>query len=126
MKINPTELRIGNIVKYANESYNIVELYKNRITIEGIERQNYNICYSEISGFTITKEWLIKFGFKEILEEGNFELETTHFNMTHFNNEFFISFGKYSERDIINHIKFVHQLQNLFYSLTNKELFEPC
>lgn len=71
-------------------------------------------------GIPITKEWLFKFGFEVA--------ETTH-NYTMVINGFYLGINKngsvdmdYGEYKDIATVKYVHQLQNLIYALTNEEL----
>ena len=90
-------------------SYGIHEFDEGRIHLEPIK---------------LTEEWLLKFGFRYYQnayyapdEEEYFIINTKYgFN--------FISFSEVdgSEWAIKFDIKYVHQLQNLYYTLTGKEL----
>jgi hypothetical protein len=79
----------------------------------------------------ITEEWLLKFGFRETHEWiGSYQIynigvgDTTINICTNFdgNISFSTNDGWGGTISICEHIKFVHQLQNLFHSLTNEEL----
>ena len=69
----------------------------------------------------LTETWLEKFGFKMVAgnaEKDNYLLwknKTTH-------NFDFVLNEPHSNKRIVTPIKYVHQLQNLYYALTNEEL----
>ena len=73
-----------------------------------------NYTHSSIEPIPLTEEWLLKFGFvKDKLT--NFDYYKDDFEI-HLPNYF-----KYKD-SILNKIKHVHQLQNLYHALTGKEL----
>lgn len=130
--IDVKELRIGNYVKFLEESkFNILQVDLNDIC--NIE--------SDIEGvfepIKLTKEWLIKFGFKEILnpdtywnaeriyiyrEYALFYDETKIYNLDSGDIYYDISYQYRNGHGIIKNIDYVHQLQNLYFALTGKEL----
>lgn len=117
MKAN--ELRIGNLVnvygipKLVDANY-ILGLYQ----IEIAEK----ICI-DLTPIPLTEDWLVKFGFKNILEPKYFELETDSFLITFDNGIIYICVGTYVEEGSkFPHIQYVHQLQNLYHALTGTEL----
>jgi len=75
---------------------------------------------SEYSGIPITKEWIERFGFRESnsIWENGYENEELLIDSSLYpiisTNDGCFRFG--------NKIEFVHQLQNLYYILTGKEL----
>lgn len=125
--IQANELRIGNwiydsefepyffqveeIRKYVG--YNVWAFYKNG-----------SIKAKDVEPIPLTEEWLIKFGF---------QIDGVWFYLD-FNPRMQIRFynGNLAECDIVQdgkyiafkngHIKYVHQLQNLYFALTNTEL----
>ena len=115
------ELRIDNWIKYnfkmqgckdiqvcANDFYN------------GFRDDKFvSINYKPIP---ITEEWLLKFGFK-YFADGQYEkiFENLNFN---WDKECGLYIFLRTREDCIeaSHIKHVHQLQNLYFALTNKEL----
>jgi len=135
------ELRIGNIVgvEYEYETFNngdevcIQEGTDVRIErIDMAERGVFSIEYKGedfigtkefdskkeqddfISAVPLTEEWLIKFGFVKFKgDESDF-----------FKGDFEISLQSYSfwMGSLLPTIKYVHQLQNLYFALTNTEL----
>lgn len=121
-----SELRVGNIVYIpqtkTNEQIGCIE-ENGRFVIKG-----YKSSYSSIEclrPIPLTEEWLIKFGFTRH--------HTDYFNDVIFiknvpnNNEF--EWGVYPNEigsgiQIKNRkpLKYVHQLQNLYFALTGEEL----
>tara|TARA_R100000951_G_C2648656_1_gene183550 strand:+ start:2859 stop:3218 length:360 start_codon:yes stop_codon:yes gene_type:complete len=103
-----SDLRIGNLVKYHDDGDKVwYDVEFNIGHFSGIMDKNYGLP----DPIELTEEWLLKFGFtKELVEyrKGNFTIK----------NDFTVnSMGHW--RLII---KSVHQLQNLYHSLTGKEL----
>ena len=113
--IQATDLMIGNLVNAA--------LYPNAIIVESICSSNediYNrdtgeIALVAVSPIQINSDWFIKFGFDfsgDVLFKDLFEVAMTK------NNKFYlrgIIFG-------VVEIKYVHQLQNIYYCLTAEKL----
>lgn len=118
------ELRIGNLVE---------DEYKRVQTIAGIEIDpfsEYSIDFvgeswahiSKVFPIPLTEEWLIKFGFeisrtgfarKNDFQIGNITIEE-NYQYEYANG----SIGKW----ILKDVKYVHQLQNLYFALTGEEL----
>ena len=109
------ELRIGNYVKD----------HLGRFQKVSETRSNAYICYlsnghklkyklNTTNPIPLTEEWLVKFGFvKDKLEVG----------LYHFNDlEIFLPNYFTWKTQFLNNIKHVHQLQNLYFALTNEEL----
>ena len=104
-----TELRIGNYV-----NINDVTLYK----VDMLYDDYVNLKYWK--PIPLTEEWLVKFGF-EINDCDNYELAY----MVEINSTFTIikeERGYFYIDSRNNEIKHVHQLQNLYWCLTQKEL----
>jgi len=104
--IEARELRIGNKV----------DLYGSIATIETVDFAGIGIAIKKGEPIPITKEWLLKFGFKEILTFDVFP--------TFFKNKINVNDGVVyvSEYGFLNHIKYIHQLQNLHFALIGEEL----
>ena len=102
------DLRIGNLIKYQNETLDVKHL-KTTLSLCG----DKVIYYREIEPIQLTEEWLIKFGF--VKEIDGYSLDP-------------LTIGKYWIRHNFaqliqsDKIKYVHTLQNLYFALTGKEL----
>ena len=133
-----TDLRLGNAI-YLYDSLHTVKL----ATLEKLITIPNNHHYKPVP---LDEEWLIKFGFKfkakdNILKaELKFDQDDFHYRtIEFFDLDDLIKFGEYldmgvtlnyydtqsEERDSYVHresIAYVHQLQNLFFTLTGEEL----
>jgi len=105
-----TELRIGNWVHDVVGDFQI-----NGHQIDMLERRV--VTYKPIP---LTEEWLIKFGFEL---EGYYKKYPLYSVMQHDESEL-ICIGSINDSGNIccSNVKYVHQLQNLYFSLTGKEL----
>ena len=115
------ELRIGSFVNYFDDGeYSIISTldwgYVHLKDASSIE-------YRFIKSIPLTEEWLVKFGFKY---KKKYDAFVKTINKC---NEFIIAknVGKKEnyylcDIDIETELKNVHQLQNLYFALTNEEL----
>ena len=106
------ELRIGNLFRFISTNY--IE-YVSDIKTNGLKTPVINnVSIKDTEPIPLTEEWLVKFGFvKDKLEVG----------LYHFNDlEIFLPNYFTWKTQFINNIKHVHQLQNLYFALTNEEL----
>jgi hypothetical protein len=118
MKAN--DLRIGNLVNYLiidemderKKWFEVSEIDYDDLRII----QNKHEVNQDYQPIQLTEEWLLKFGFKQ-----------TFISKIHLT----FSKGSFHLLKRVNHIqiwyesidvKYVHQLQNLYYALTNQEL----
>jgi hypothetical protein len=115
--MNVKNLRIGNLLQdRKNNIVPVTEIRADEFT--AISEENM-ITHLPISGIAITKEWLKSFGFTEgkyesfTLSEKGFQID---FELVNGQN-----YGSYLEGVGID-ILYVHELQNLYYNLTKKEL----
>lgn len=114
-------LRIGNYLKYKNTNdLAIVEL---------IHKKHFD-CRDEFGLFTpngnyepitLNEEWFIKLGFKKLRDGERFELEKFSIDLY---SEFFPKGRVYynSWAIIDKKIDYVHELQNLYFTITQREL----
>ncbi len=122
MKLRAKDLRIGNLVdmKYKNfiaEGHHWTTNYIKMADL--MEMEAYPECYKPIP---LSEQWLIDFGFKlyqntRYLKHNNFDLSCSKDGQKWGLNR------KYETIPIF--IKYVHQLQNLFFALTGEELTLP-
>ena len=119
-----TELRIGNyisredLINGQSRIEEVIEIGRKLISSGPIKV----ICdYDEIQPIPLAEEWLFKFGFekrKKLL--GLLVFSKSGFDL-HFVNgkwEFYVM----GSSCILAKIKYVHQLQNLYFALTGEEL----
>lgn len=114
---SPNIYRIGNFIKYKN---NIKE-----IDFEDLKLfSQIDSDVSDYKRFHITKDSLIDFGFKESnLDEDNSWLKLKYLEFEFRSDEscdFKEVYLRLNKTDIV--VKYVHELQNLYFALTNREL----
>jgi len=118
--MNHKELRIGNLltVKYTKQ---IKEDFITEIKgydIVRIEENDFNTLNYE--PIPLTEEWLLKFGFKHIKDNWyNLFANQNTFNVYVFDE---MGFRVKIVSQSICVLQYVHQLQNLYFALTNEEL----
>lgn len=128
--IKSKDIRVGNFFKQENIS--IPRLGINSLLIDGNAYTvitAYGIHMVDVGKYKIepiqlTENWLFAFGFKQI--NFSYELTTDMFNfyVNFYENHTNIAFVDTTSSNAIdiNHIYYVHELQNLFHILTNEEL----
>ena len=106
------ELRIGNLVKAVHKKSDILNSY---IVIEGKHIYDLENGKSEFDfyGIPITEEWLLKFGFTQSLAFKSVYFIGTFLSIT-LGNKIMFEIND----QIISEIKYIHQLQNLYFALT--------
>lgn len=109
MELQAHELRIGNLFQEQNskEIIMVTELSQFKISFSGSFKNNW-----QPEPILLTEEWLLKFGF-----EYKEETECYHYSNLIINKLFIMM-----DIDIRVYIKYVHQLQNLYFALTGEEL----
>jgi len=113
--MNAREFRIGNYILFNNF------IQRERLVIvDGRFLLPFNETELEINNYyqpiPLTEEWLLKFGFEKII---TFDVFPTFFrNKINVNDGIVYVCGC----GFLNHIKYVHQLQNLYFDLNNEEL----
>ena len=119
--INPHELRIGNYVSCQDKIFSIA-------TIEGVPRLRplpggivLNPTFDEIEPIPLTSEILDKLGFNDKTGLSDMHLSPIHL-MLEEKGYFMRLFNSYVNK---NPIKYLHQLQNLYFAIAGKEIFFP-
>lgn len=134
--ITANELRIGNLVTYKGDIFNIWSIGNNSTP----NKESYYVCLDsqrsdkhlkgisiqDISPISLTEEWLLKFGFNESASGNYHEIKLTNrSSLFKIIDDDFITMeigGDMPDETELKHIKYVHQLQNLFFALSGKEL----
>lgn len=126
-KMKSTELRIGNYIKlmFNYEDYETIQVTSDELVDVDKKQADYE-------PFPLTEDWLYKFGFKNIDKGGNDYITYTDPNHDYYlqldvrrkDNKYLIldnSFDDLRAFSMVD-IEYVHQLQNLYFALTGKEL----
>jgi len=131
-----SELRIGNLVKVdSNPFESVTQIFKDGVVTDAYDVVN---SFKDLEPIPLTEEWLVKFGFEKSIDGFEMSKDITIRNNNGWVKEmvfFQIDDGLcgVSLRDIYDcgeketyvieiDIEYVHQLQNLFWCLTGKEL----
>ena len=116
MKVS--ELRIGNLVSGGI----VIKIENNNVRVSDNYTEWDSICMSKgwLSGIPLTEEWLVKFGFNK---QGNvFNINSYYCSFDADHPVWFGEEGCCMQHTIKENIKYVHQLQNLYFALTNEEI----
>jgi hypothetical protein len=128
--MNAKELRIGNYVNIGLKSSGLRTDY-DAITASGlmdlqVNKERSSFIYEPIP---LTEEWLVKFGFKKDDEDDycfkGFHVEDRNLNLSLPIDKMLRlkdGFGCWSVGGYLRDVKYVHQLQNLYFTLINEEL----
>lgn len=125
------ELRIGNFVTGLQLGDTIITTVKNFYEYGITNHNGFRCDYEYIHPIPLTEEWLLKFGFKEgsanitmgytitsyLHPSGVYLTYHTHNGMGYESN------GDNDIRYGLKRLKYVHQLQNLFFALESNELY---
>ena len=110
-----SELRIGNLVNYGRVTSEVSRVDKLFFYVEASETPTFS--KDEGRGATpipLTEEWLFKFGF----ERNGKKLTFWKIDLVEDEEGIF----SFDEARIYIDVKYVHQLQNLYFALTGEEL----
>lgn len=129
------ELRIGNLVLCGGLISVVKRIEQEGILAEMLHTQEEIDINKGIEPIPLTKDWLLKFGFKTDDFKAEFELDTINLDCEYTDegewnlflkgknikpvesrNEYRCEYYPKAE------IKYVHQLQNLYFALTGEEL----
>ena len=129
MKVN--DLRIGNLLLFENETQEVSSIHSdNTIRLKKTKDDKCHGCYNvdtvTIEPIPITEEWLLKFGFYYQSSDKNYVVKSKQENNNSikkidgdwcYNND-------YSDAScyFVRELRYVHELQNLYYALNDEEL----
>jgi len=114
------ELRIGNLLNWNGIICPVVQIDETGFTVADNTQTKLNSNYhyfpdETITHWELTEEWLVEFGFKKVGE-------------LYIKNQIEIWYNEptkrfyHSEQNIGVNTNHIHQLQNLYFALTNQEL----
>lgn len=115
------ELRIGNLVLDPEGLVSkILSISTESNSTDGkyYLENDYNGHPEDLRSIPLTEEWLLKFGFSD----GYTEFKKGWFVICSEDGIFYFQFENYSVEFPDVKIKYVHQLQNLYFALTGEEL----
>lgn len=129
-ELNPKDLRIGNFVnyKYFNPHPENTEYCFTKVVIRGVYESSIRISFpkqkhiekvSKVYGIPLSEEVLLKCGFFYDIDSDTFKVSncTLQIDINGLEIPEAIVFG-----EVLIHMKYLHQLQNLYYALTGEEL----
>jgi hypothetical protein len=116
--IKANELRIGNYFNYNNIAFKVVKIENKYIGLDKEDDFGNYANIEDIEPISITKEILLKCGFKKL---GNDNYSIGRINLG-LNYNISIDIDYVPIHCLNGKIKYLHQLQNLYFALTNEEL----
>ena len=123
--MNDTELRLGNLIDRGDYHCKVTGITEDGIMTEPINYEGERFVEKIITPIPLTEEWLIKLNFKYKKTEKSNSYSLDFFRVS------FVIDGRYKGKMFIsvanlnpdvNNFLYVHQLQNLYFALTGKEL----
>ena len=124
-----SELRIGNVILFSNgiqESKDVI-VGRRFFSSASIEKEDNDFeVTSYYQGIKITQEWLLKLGFERKYHNEKPVWITQHYMFLDFSFHLdykengFVAFNAFN--CFLKQVKYVHELQNLYFSLTESEL----
>jgi len=121
--ISANELRIGNFIEANGPMMEVKSIYDDHVELylHGSEADNWDEDLEACNGIPLTPEILEKCGFELRIEdtiEKDYKLYPLFVKFQH-NGSLLVTIHEYSS---CSHIKYLHQLQNVIFALTNTEL----
>lgn len=138
--IDYKEVRIGNLVSYEGKEYKIEGISKDYPFLDTIEFGAGVVEWKDLEPIPLTEAWLLTFGFtkvesvsfywdaKAVFVKNDYAIfyhvnEGIRFGFENGITRFIDKSFQYKNGNgIINEITYIHQLQNLYFALTNTEL----
>ena len=122
------DLRIGNVLA-PSETHKAAYGEFNTGVVTAIDEHKFTVCNHYpgkwFEPIKLTEDWLIKLGFERYKTENYHSRKWTLVNSEYVSNWFYLSHPHFiaaRNGTQLKKIKYVHQLQNLYYSLTGLEL----
>ncbi|MEA1849182.1 hypothetical protein U9K52_09685 [Chryseobacterium sp. MHB01] len=113
-----SDFRIGNLVLHATTVTKVVAIHEDGIVVKHSEKYpSAKLTIQGIREIAVDESWFLKFGFAKVRDYPCFRIDGIQIEYDGSSSEW--KADLFSGR---TSIKFVHQLQNLFFALTGKEL----
>ena len=135
-ELTAQNLRVGNYIQLNQKWFernpnlsntpkiNIVKDISFDIALGEHAINSYSMCY--LKPIPLTEQWLIDFGFEKINHIGGYSFYSIIRNGKNKkdipNINIYESYTTIGNNSMCKHLEYVHQLQNLFFCLTGKEL----
>jgi hypothetical protein len=114
-----SELRIGNLVDLGNRIAKVIEINHLACVVVDLEETQDTIeDYERTKPIPLTEEWLVNFGFDKL----PIVFESKKFYLYKQDNSDIWRLNHSGTNAHITTLKYVHQLQNLYFALTGEEL----
>ena len=122
--MKPQDLRINNWGLFEGIRFQVIGIYPNGLDIEnGVEQRHIEL--DQFEPIALTQEWLVKFGFipKASIEyDGLTAYEIPSWGRIVIKEGILKTDEYYFLDGLTQEIRYVHQLQNLYYCLTGEDL----
>ena len=124
--IKTNDLRLNNLVKWNDSVQKITAIAFGNCLLDKNPTADYPVKITEIEPIKLTEEWIKKAGFKEIKFLNEYHVQEKGYKYL----DMIIRYGVFDGHrflfDFANgkcvNLKYVHQLQNLYFSITGEEL----
>ena len=116
--IQANELIVGNLLNF--DRFGEIRIFKidpDHIRMCFDFNDEFNLYYKPIP---ITESWLLSFGFEQ--RDHLWSIDIDRYNKIYYNSDQKILFSGQLGFSIQHDITYIHQLQNLYFALTQKEL----
>lgn len=121
------ELRIGNLVSISDyNNLEVLGISSNNVGLKLDSTKFISVQCDELQPIPITVEWLLKLGFEYHTFDKNYVITTQkdwHNSIKEIDGDWFYN-NNFSDANcyFVREVKYVHQLQNLYYALNEEEL----
>ena len=126
--IEAKELRIGNLVNYEQKTHRIIGINQTECESIWVNSKThldvYTHKYSQTEPIPITEEWLLKFGFTEYADYYIYlhDFQNQSIIVKFFAGSWVFYQGFLNDFNELTGVKYIHQLQNLYFALTGQQL----
>ena len=120
MKLNHKEFRIGNLVEYDGRVFEIDSVSEVLPTLNTIEFGIGVVDWNNLKPIPLNEDWLVRFGFEKPAHSWNGD----KFHLSEWDSyplNWCVAMNK-NGAVLVEKLKYVHQLQNLYFALTGTEL----